>query len=136
MGALKVRLTPRERLGIERRYTENLEAYDLFLQAREVFLERMREGTAQARTSSWSGQSRSIRSSRQLMRSLPKSVAPNGGTAGVTTRHALDDALELAQRSVALDDGLPSAHMFLGWIHLWRKEHDQAIAEAKRVLGA
>ena len=36
--------------------------------------------------SSWSGQSRSIRSSRQLMRSLPKSVAPNGGTAGVTTR--------------------------------------------------
>ena len=24
--------------------------------------------------------------------------------------------------------------MFLGWIHLWRKEHEQAIAEAKRCL--
>ena len=35
---------------------------------------------------------------------------------------------------MALDDGLPFAHMFLGWIHLWRKEHDQAIAEAKRCL--
>ena len=35
---------------------------------------------------------------------------------------------------MALDDGLPFAHMFLGWIHLWRKEHEQAIAEAKRCL--
>jgi adenylate cyclase len=35
---------------------------------------------------------------------------------------------------VALDDSLPFAHMFLGWIHLWRKEHDQAIAAAKRCL--
>ena len=39
VAALDVRLTARERAGIERRYTENLEAYDLFLQAREGFLE-------------------------------------------------------------------------------------------------
>jgi adenylate cyclase len=44
---------------------------------------------------------------------------------------ALDRALELARKGVALDDQLPFVHMFLGWIHLWRKEHDQAIAEAR-----
>ena len=47
---------------------------------------------------------------------------------------ALDRALELARKGVALDDELPFAHMFLGWIHLWRKEHEQAITEARRCL--
>jgi adenylate cyclase len=44
--ALDVRLTARERVGIERRYTDNLEAYDLFLQAREGYWKRTREGAA------------------------------------------------------------------------------------------
>ena len=50
VAALEVHLTPRERAGIERRYTENLEAYDLFLQAREGFWRRTQEGAMQART--------------------------------------------------------------------------------------
>jgi adenylate cyclase len=131
--ALDVRLTARERAGIERRYTDNLEAYDLFLQARDGFWRRTREGAAQARTS--------------LERAIaldPKFAAAHALLADIyrsewwyrwrDDEHALDRALELARRSVALNDGLPFAHMFLGWIHLWRKEHDQAIAEAKRCL--
>ncbi len=133
VAALEVHLTPRERAGIERRYTDNLEAYDLFLQAREGFWRRTREGAAQARTS--------------LERAIaldPKFAAAHALLAEICRSEwwygwrddedALDRALELARRGVALDDGLPFAHMFLGWIHLWRKEHDQAIAEAKRCL--
>ena len=133
VAALEVHLTPRERVGIERRYTENLEAYDLFLQAREGVWRRTREGAAQARTS--------------LERAIaldPKFAAAHALLADIyrsewwygwrDDEHALDRALELAQKGVALDDQLPFAHMFLGWIHLWRKEHDQAIAEAKRCL--
>jgi adenylate cyclase len=131
--ALKVHLTPRERANIERRYTENLEAYDLFLQAREGFWRRTREGAAQARTT--------------LERAIaldPKFAAAYALLAEICRsewwygwrddENALDRALELARRGVALDDSLPFAHMFLGWIHLWRKEHEQAIAEAKRCL--
>jgi TolB-like protein/Tfp pilus assembly protein PilF len=133
VAALEVHLTPRERVGIERRYTENLQAYDLFLQARERFWRRTREGAAQARTS--------------LERAIaldPKFAAAHALLADIyrsewwygwrDDEHALDRALELAQKGVALDDQLPFAHMFLGWIHLWRKEHDQAIVEAKRCL--
>jgi adenylate cyclase len=131
--ALDVRLTARERAGIERRYTDNLEAYDLFLQARDGFWRRTREGAAQARTS--------------LERAIaldPKFAAAHALLADIyrsewwygwrDDEHALDRALDLARKSVALDDSLPFAHMFLGWIHLWRKEHHQAIAEAKRCL--
>jgi hypothetical protein len=44
VSALEVHLTPRERGNIGRRYTENLEAYDLFLQAREGFFRRTQVG--------------------------------------------------------------------------------------------
>jgi TolB-like protein len=133
VAALKVRLRARERAGIERRYTDNLEAYDLFLRAREGFFRRTQEGAAQARTT--------------LERAValdPKFAAAHALLAEIYRSEwwygwrgdedALDRALDLARRGVALDDGLPFAHMFLGWIHLWRKEHDQAIAEAKRCL--
>ncbi|MDH3770482.1 MAG: adenylate/guanylate cyclase domain-containing protein, partial [Nitrospirota bacterium] len=50
VDALKIHLTPRERGTIARRYTENLEAYDLFLRARESHLiRRTREGAERAR---------------------------------------------------------------------------------------
>jgi adenylate cyclase len=133
VAALDVRLTARERAGIERRYTDNLEAYDLFLQARDGFWRRTREGAAQARTSL----ERAIAldpkfgAAYALLAEICRSEWWYGWQDG---EDALDRALELAQKGVALDDGLPFAHMFLGWIHLWRKEHDQAIAEAKRCL--
>ena len=133
VAALEVHLSPRERAGIERRYTDNLEAYDLFLQAREGFWRRTKEGAAQARTA--------------LERAIaldPKFPAAHSLFAEICRSEwwygwrdeedALDRALELARRGVALDDELPFAHMFLGWIHLWRKEHEQAIAAAKRCL--
>jgi adenylate cyclase len=133
VAALEVHLTPRERAGIQRRYTDNLQAYDLFLQARDGFWRRTREGAAQARTS--------------LERAIaldPTFAAAHALLAEICRSEwwygwrdddaALDHALQLAQKGVALDDSLPFAHMFLGWIHLWRKEHDQAIAAAKRCL--
>jgi adenylate cyclase len=133
VAALDVRLTARERVGIERRYTENLEAYDLFLRAREGFFRRTQEGAVQARTT--------------LERAIaldPKFAAAHALLAEICRSEwwygwrddedALDRALELARKGVALDDELSFAHMFLGWIHLWRKEHDQAVAETKRCL--
>jgi adenylate cyclase len=133
VSALDVRLTARERVGIERRYTDNIEAYDLFLQAREGFWRRTQDGAIQARTT--------------LERAIaldPKFAAAHALLAEICRSEwffgwrddedALDRGLELARRGVALDDELPFAHMFLGWIHLWRKEHEQAIAEAKHCL--
>ena len=133
VAALEVHLTPRERASIERRYTDNIEAYDLFLQAREGFWRRTREGAAQARTTL----ERAIAldptfaAAHALLAEICRSEWMYGWR---DDDDALDRALELARKGVALDDQLPFAHMFLGWIHLWRKEHDQAIAEAERCL--
>jgi adenylate cyclase len=43
-------------------------------------------------------------------------------------------ANELAQKAVALDDSLPAAHGILSQIYLFKKQHDEAIAEAQRAI--
>ena len=35
---------------------------------------------------------------------------------------------------MALDDSLPLAHAYLAWACVWKKQHEQAIAEAKRAI--
>jgi adenylate cyclase len=45
---------------------------------------------------------------------------------------SLERAFEMAQRAVALDNSLPIAHRILGGVYLWKKQYDQAIAEAER----
>jgi adenylate cyclase len=46
----------------------------------------------------------------------------------------LDRALELAQKAVALEDSLPLVHSLLGYVYLWRKQHEQAVAEGARAI--
>ena len=46
----------------------------------------------------------------------------------------LEQAFALAQKAVALDDSLPISHQLLGYVYLWKKQHEQAIAEAERAI--
>jgi adenylate cyclase len=47
---------------------------------------------------------------------------------------ALDRALELAETAVHLDARLPQAHAQLGYVLIWKRQHDAAIAEFERAL--
>jgi len=47
---------------------------------------------------------------------------------------AIDRALDLAETAVRLDARLPMAHAQLGWILLWKRQHDAAIAEFERAF--
>jgi adenylate cyclase len=47
---------------------------------------------------------------------------------------ALEQALERAQRAVALDDSLPGAHQLLGHIYVWKRQYEQAIAEGQQAI--
>jgi adenylate cyclase len=46
----------------------------------------------------------------------------------------LDQALEAAQRAVALDATSPFSHLALSLAYLWNKHYDQALAETEQVL--
>jgi adenylate cyclase len=45
-----------------------------------------------------------------------------------------DEAVELAQRALALDNTIPDTHSLLGFIHLIQRQHEQALAEGSRAL--
>jgi adenylate cyclase len=46
----------------------------------------------------------------------------------------LERAFQLAQKAVALNDSLPVAHVGLGYVYLFKKQHEQAVAEVERAV--
>ncbi len=133
VAALAVKLTEDEQKRLVRKYTDNMEAYDSLLQGLEYKNRYTKEANVQA---------------RQLYEraiDLDPEFALAYGLLGLTHFHewslgwsqdpqSLEQAFELAQRAIALDDSLPEAHAILGEIYLWKKQHEQAIAELEKAI--
>lgn len=130
--ALKVQLTPEEQQRFQRAPTNNLEAYDYYLRGREAFWRTTQEGNTQA---------------RQLFEHAltldPHYAAAYAYLSWTSYREwyfrwspdpqNVEQAAVQAQRAVALDDSLPTAHRALA-LALWQQHPEQAIAEAERAI--
>jgi tetratricopeptide (TPR) repeat protein len=46
----------------------------------------------------------------------------------------LEQALTMAQKAIALNNSLPLAHTVLGYVYLWQKQYDEALAELERTI--
>jgi len=134
VSALAVKLTEDEQERLERRYTDNLEAYDYFLRGLEYMNRFTKEGNDEARSMF-----------QKAIDLDPKFAAASGHMSlthwlewafGWTQDfQCLERALELAQKAAALDDSLPEAYRILGILCLWKKQHAQAIALTERAIG-
>jgi adenylate cyclase len=133
VAALAVKLTDDEQKRLVRKYTDNMEAYDSFLQGLEYKNRYTKEANVQARQM----YERAI--------DLDPKFAAAYALLGLTHFHewslgwsqdpqSLEQAFELAQRAIALDDSLPKAHAILGEVYLWKKRHAQAIAELEKTI--
>ena len=131
--ALEVKLTEGEQELVARRYTDNLEAYDYFLRGRAYQALATKETTAQAR--------------QMFERAIELDPSFAGAYAILSHTHwrdwrnqwsedsqALERAFEAAKKAVALDDSLPLAHTHLAWVYVFRKQHEEAIAEGQRAI--
>jgi adenylate cyclase len=133
VAALAVKLTEDEEKRLVRKYTDNMEAYDSFLHGLEYKNRYTKEANVQARQM----YKRAI--------DLDPEFAAAYAHLGLTYFHewslgwsedpqSLEQAFELAQRAIALDDSLPEAHAILGEVYLWKKRHEQAIAELEKTI--
>jgi len=132
--ALAVTLTQGEEKRLGRRGTDNVAAYEAVLRARELLGAATRETVAQARAM------------YQRAIELDASYAvPHAGLAATAVSNyvsdwaddpgaELDQAERWARRALKLDESEPFAHMALGHVLLWRRDHDGALAEFRSMI--
>jgi adenylate cyclase len=135
---LKLQLTLQEQGILVRKTTDNLDAYDDFLRGVESFGGGGPGG----------GTKDANMTARQMFEravALDPQYASAYANIGLTylidwesqwntDPKVLGQANELAQKAVALDDSLPAPHGILSQIDLFKKQHDEAIAEAERAI--
>jgi len=128
--ALKLKLLPEEKKAIERRGTDSVEAHDLYLMARQIYVtsqEDMRSAQAIVRlctrateidpdyAQAWALMAMGYRSLREL---------------GAQS----SDGMEAAERALALDAGMAEAHAVKAYILLMRSDTDAAASEVDMAL--
>ncbi len=125
---LEVKLIPGDDARPPRIETESPEAYDCLLRGREQYRLFSREGNAAA---------------RQLYERAialdPNYAAPYAALAETYVHDwfmgdpkALDRASELAETAKRLDPSLPLVYEALGSVHLFKRQHEEALAAARR----
>ena len=133
VAALAVKLTEDEQERLVRKYTENMEAYDSFLQGMELIHHHTKEANVQAR--------QMYKRAIDLDPKFAAAYALLGLTYSQEWSHgwsqnpqALERAFELAQAAIALDNSLPFGHAILGEIYLWKKHYEKAVAEQEKAI--
>jgi adenylate cyclase len=134
VGALAVNLTHGEAQRLRRRGTASVEAYETWMRARECLTRSTREGVAQAKTM--------YRRAIEIDQNF--AVAHAGLALALIADYvsdwaedpaqALDEAERWARRAVELNDQEPVSHMALGSVFLWRRNHEGALAECRRMI--
>lgn len=133
VAALAVKLTEDEQKRLVRKYTDNMEAYDALLQGLEYKNNYTKEANLQARQMF----ERAIDLDPEFALAyalLGLTHAQEWSLGWSQDPQSLEQAFELAQRAIALDDSLPLGHYVLGEVYLWRKQHEQAIAELEKAI--
>jgi serine/threonine-protein kinase len=118
--ALKIKLTSAQKKGLARRYTENAEAYQLYLKGRYHWNKRTEDGIR-----------KSIEYFEQAIELDPKYALAYAGLADAHNLMASYSAKPLATpflrakatalKALRLDDGLAEAHVALAAVKLWRE---------------
>jgi len=133
VAALAVRLTEDEQNRLVHKYTNDMAAYDFFLQGLEYLNQQSKKGNLQAR--------KMFEKAIERDSKFALAYALNGRThlmewtmGWSRDPRSVEGAFELAKKAIALDDLLPAGHGLLGDVYLWKKKYDQAIAEQKKAV--
>src|SRR6266478_2644687 len=134
VSALKIKLTADEKSRLVQKRAVDFEAYNLFLRGREHFWIHTRSGNIEARN--LLGRAVAINPDFAAAHALLGFTCVNdyvNGWADVPEQ-SLQTGLEITARAVAMDEEDPQAHFALSVALLWHREHERALAEARRCL--
>jgi TolB-like protein/class 3 adenylate cyclase len=132
VASLRVALTEAERSRTARHYTDNLEAYDLFLRGRS-YLRGSRQTHLKARNLF---EQAIVLDPEFAAAHAEKSMTYFSGFIMPMSRDpkVIKGSLAAAERAVELDPNLPLANARLGWALFANRRHEDAIAAGKRAV--
>jgi adenylate cyclase len=134
VGALKVHLTADEQRRLEKQGTDSVEAYDWFLRGRELIWPHTREGLVQARPFLERASALDPNFALPLAYLAFAHVQEYINRWSADPERSLQTAASLAARAVELDGAEPHAHFCRSIVHIWQKQIDRAIADARRAV--
>ena len=132
VSVLAVKLTAGEQARVSAAPTQNLQAYDAFVRGREEYTRRVREANVQAR--------QLFEQAIALDPEYAEAYAFLGRTyltevvnqwSGPST---IEKVFTYGQKAVELDESQPTAHETLAYALLGKKQHDEAISEARKAI--
>jgi adenylate cyclase len=134
ISALRVKLTPEQKVRLVRKNTIEEEAYDLSLRGRELSWHATKSNSIEARN--LLGRAIAISPDFAAAHSLVGATYVNDYANGWAEipEQSLQTALEIAERAVQLDEADPQAHEVLAMALFFHRELDGALAEARRCL--
>ena len=135
IDAMYITLSNKENKRLVTRTTNNFEAYDMFLLGQQYSRNRTQEGY-----------DLTIDTYRHAIQLDPNYARAYGALAVTLTRgyrqqltklsfeEARERALKIANKAVELDQSSPPVYWSLGYVHLFRKEYEEAEAAAKKAI--
>ena len=135
LTAMQVKLTRGEQARMTAKGTKNLEAYLKVLQALKHWQIQNKESVAQARQ--MAEEAIILDPEYAVAYSLVAGAIGSEVVLGAykNPKEALERAMQLAQKSVAIDDSLGQAHLILGYISIMlNRDYEKGIAEAERAV--
>jgi adenylate cyclase len=133
VSALAVKLTEDEKERLLSKDTHNMEAYDHFLRGLEYHNRFTKEANVQARQ--MFEKAIALDPEYALAHSLLGWTHLLEWSFGWSQDpQSLEGAFEWAQKAIALNDSLPEAHCILGDVYVWKRQHEQAIAEVEKAI--
>lgn len=134
VSALRLRLRDGPPQNTAGQRTMSVEAYDLFLRARELYYRFGRETNDLAASICIAASDADPEYAEPYALLAQTYLLQWNLGWNFDPEQTLTPALRWATKAVEHDDSLASAHYSLGWVYLWQREHDEAIRELHRSI--
>lgn len=126
VDALAIKLSSQEKQHLAQRATNNLDAYEHFLEGQRLSREQTKQANAQAREA--------YKQAIEIDPTYGRAYGALAYTLALDYRHGwtdtpvenLERALGLAEQGVALDGSIPQTYWSLGYVYLRRNEYEKA----------
>ena len=129
---LAIKLVEGEQIRFWARDSKSMEALHLGLKARKAFWVTSREGNFQ--TQQYLSQAIELEPDNALFYAAlgVMKLSSYGFGWSPDLEETFREAVALANKALAMDESLPSAHLTMGYAYLWQGRHDDAIREMER----